>query len=48
MAVSTQNNFFIVENGIVKYYINISFSTKNSIRNLKSASKDGGKDSDFD
>jgi len=38
-----------VENGAVKYYINISFSTKNSIRNLKSAVKqDGGKDSDFD
>lgn len=35
MTVSSQNNFFIVENGLVKYYINISFSIKNSIRNLK-------------
>lgn len=34
VTVSSQNNFFIVENGQVKYYINISFSTKNSIRSL--------------
>ncbi len=34
VTISTQNNLFIVENGVVKYYINISFSTKNSIRNL--------------
>jgi hypothetical protein len=45
VAVSSQNNFFIVENGHVKYYINISFSTKNSIRNLKQSAK-GGNDSD--
>lgn len=37
-----------MENGTVKYYINISFSTKNSIRNLKSAAKQDGKDSDQD
>lgn len=47
VAVTAQNNFFIVENGTVKYYINISFSTKNSIRNLKSAARDGSKDSDL-
>ena len=49
VTVSAQNNFFIIENGTVKYYINISFSTQNSIRNLKAASKiDAGKDSDID
>lgn len=39
VTVTAQNNFFIIENGLVKYYINISFSTKNSIRNLKAAAK---------
>lgn len=39
VTISTQNNLFIVENGVVKYYINISFSTKNSIRNLNNGGK---------
>ena len=48
VTVSTQNNFFVVENGQVKYYINISFSIKNSIRSLKAASKPGGSDTKVD
>mmetsp|Transcript_12727 Transcript_12727/g.12585 ORF Transcript_12727/g.12585 Transcript_12727/m.12585 type:complete len:89 (-) Transcript_12727:252-518(-) len=34
VTVSTQNNFFIVEGGQVKYYINITFNVKNSLRNF--------------
>ena len=36
VTVTSQSNFFIIDGGIVKYYIRISFSTKNSIRNLNS------------
>jgi hypothetical protein len=46
VTVSSQNNFFIVENGLVKYYINISLSTKNSLRNITSNSDPTSKKGD--
>ena len=36
VTITSQNNLFIGEGGLVKYFINVSFSTKNSIRNLNS------------
>jgi hypothetical protein len=35
VTVSAQNNLFIVEGGTVKYLINISFATKNSLRQIQ-------------
>ena len=29
VTASTQNNFFVVDRGVVKYYINIQFNIKN-------------------
>jgi len=37
LTASAQNNFFIIEEGQVRYYINISFSIKNTLRTLQQA-----------
>lgn len=35
MTVSSQNNLFVIEDCQVKYLINVSFATKNSLRQIQ-------------